>query len=240
MRVNHVAVAHEHRALDHVLQFAHVARPVVRRQHVDRRRRDAADVVAVLRREPLQEVVGQQQDVGFPLAQRRNEDRETRSGGRTDPRGTCPARWPAPGPCWSRRSSRTLTLTVSVPPSRSNSRSCSTRSSFTCVARCTSPISSRNSVPPSRQLEASLLPVLRAGERALFVAEQLRLDQRIGQRRAADLDERLLGAQRVVVDRVGDQLLARAGFAAQRARSCSCARPARLLRTPAAWGRCCR
>ena len=54
---------------------------------------------------------------------------------------------------------RTFTFTVSVPPTRSNSRSCSTRSSFTCVPRFTSPISSRKSVPPSA---ISKRPFLRA------------------------------------------------------------------------------
>ena len=43
--------------------------------------------------------------------------------------------------------------------SRSNSRSCSTRRSFTCTAGLTSPISSRNSVPP---LARSKRPCLRA------------------------------------------------------------------------------
>ena len=63
-------------------------------------------------------------------------------------------------------------------------------------------------------LEAPLLAGVGAGERALLVAEQLRLDQRVGQRRAAHLDERLLRAQRVVVDGVRDQLLAGARLAA--------------------------
>ncbi len=35
-----------------------------------------------------------------------------------------------------------------MPPTRSNSRSCSTRSSCTCTAGVRSPISSRKSVPP--------------------------------------------------------------------------------------------
>ena len=59
-----------------VLELADVAGPVIAHQHVDRRRRDALDVLAVLARELLEEVVGQQQDVGLPLAQRRHEDRE--------------------------------------------------------------------------------------------------------------------------------------------------------------------
>ena len=37
------------------------------------------------------EMVGQQDDVAAAVAQRRNGDRETRSAGNTDPRGTCPS-----------------------------------------------------------------------------------------------------------------------------------------------------
>ena len=44
---------------------------------------------------------------------------------------------------------RTSTLTGSLPPTRVNSRSCSTRSSLTCADSGISPISSRKSVPPS-------------------------------------------------------------------------------------------
>ena len=64
------------------------------------------------------------------------------------------------------------------------------------------------------QLEAALLALLGAGERALFVAEELRLDQRFGQRSATDLDERLPRPQRVVVDGLRDELLAGARLAA--------------------------
>ncbi len=70
------AVAHEHRALDDVLQLAHVARPVVGREHVDGRRRDAADVLAMLGREALEEMIGKKQHVRLPLTKRRDEDRE--------------------------------------------------------------------------------------------------------------------------------------------------------------------
>jgi hypothetical protein len=54
---------------------------------------------------------------------------------------------------------RTSQATVLVPPTRTNSRSCNTRSSLTCVAAEISPISSRNSVPPSA---SSNRPILRA------------------------------------------------------------------------------
>ncbi len=61
---------------------------------------------------------------------------------------------------------------------------------------------------PLRHLEQPFLVRLRAGEGPLLVAEQLRLDQVLGDGGAVDLDERALGALAVVVDRVGDELLA--------------------------------
>src|SRR2546425_1718063 len=66
---------------------------------------------------------------------------------------------------------------------------------------------------PVGQLEAALLPPRRAGERALLVAEQLRLEQRLGQRGAVDRDERAAAPRRARVDRAGDELLAGAALA---------------------------
>ena len=86
---------------------------------------------------------------------------------------------------------RTSTLIVLVPPTRSNSRSCRTRSSLTCISIGISPISSRNSVPPSASSKRPGLRADGAGEGALLVAEQLRLHQRLGDGGAVDLDERL-------------------------------------------------
>ena len=77
-----------------------------------------------------------------------------------------------------------------------------------------SPISSSSSVPPSASSKRPFLRCVGAGERALFVAEELRLDQRFGQRAATDLDERLPRPQRVVVDGLRDELLAGARLAA--------------------------
>ena len=53
----------------------------------------------------------------------------------------------------------------------------------------------------------------RAGERALDVAEQLALEQLLGQRRAVERDERLLRARARAVDRARDRALAGAGLA---------------------------
>ena len=64
------------------------------------------------------------------------------------------------------------------------------------------------------QLEAALLGRVRARERAFLVAEQLRFDEGVRQRGTAHLDERPLRSQRVVVNGLGDELLAGARFAA--------------------------
>jgi hypothetical protein len=80
-----------------------------------------------------------------------------------------------------------------------------------------------------RQLEPPLLARLRARERALLVPEELRLDQRVRQRRAADLEKRLLGARGAVMDGVGDELLARPRFAADGHRGVGPRHPRDLL-----------
>ena len=68
-----------------------------------------------------------------------------------------------------------------------------------------------------------------AGERAALVAEQLRFEQLIGQRRAVDGDERARAAPRRVVDEAGDDFLAGAGLAGQQHRGLG-VRDARRLR----------
>ena len=90
---------------------------------------------------------------------------------------------------------------------------------------CTSPISSRKSVPPSASSNRPFFRCVGAGERPFLVAEELRFDQRIRQRAAAHLDERLLRPRGVVVNRARDELLAGAGFPAQQHRG---ARPRHL------------
>ena len=57
-------------------------------------------------------------------------------------------------------------------------------------------------------LEAADAPGVGAGERAALVAEELALEQRLGDRGAVDRDERLVGALAVLVEGAGDQLLA--------------------------------
>ena len=64
-------------------------------------------------------------------------------------------------------------------------------------------------------LDASRLGADRAGERAALVAEQLRLEELIGQRRAVDRDERPVAAARAVVDEARDDFLAGARLAGE-------------------------
>ena len=64
-----------------------------------------------------------------------------------------------------------------------------------------------------RELEPARLAVVRAGERALFVAEDFRFEQRVGQRGAVDRLELVGAAAAQLVDHPRDDFLARAGRA---------------------------
>ena len=64
------------------------------------------------------------------------------------------------------------------------------RRSSACMRRLISPTSSRKSVPPCAMLQLAGLVAVGAGEAALHVPEELRFEQRFGQPRAVDRDER--------------------------------------------------
>ena len=68
-------------------------------------------------------------------------------------------------------------------------------------------------MPPSALLELADAPAVGAGEGALLVAEQLALQQRLGDGGAVDRQERLVGPAAVLVEGAGDQLLAGAALA---------------------------
>ena len=108
---------------------------------------------------------------------------------------------------------RTSTFCVRSDPSGSNSRSCSTRSSFACSAGLIVPISSRKIVPPSASANLPFLFVVAPVNAPRDVSEQLRLEQRFGNRGAVHLDERHLALRAVEVDGPRDHLLAGAGLA---------------------------
>ena len=68
-------------------------------------------------------------------------------------------------------------------------------------------------MPPCGELELAVLARRRAREGALLVAEQLALEQVLGQRRAVHLDEAACRARRELVQRARDDLLADAALA---------------------------
>ena len=109
--------------------------------------------------------------------------------------------------------SRKSTLIFRLLPRRSMVRSCSTRSSFAWSDSSSSPISSRNTVPPEA---SSNLPVRLdggPGKGALFIPEQLGLDQVAGNGGAVDGDERPRRADAAVVEVAGDDFLSRSRLA---------------------------
>ena len=139
--------------------------------------------------EALQEVLQQQGQVARPVAQRRHRDLDD-----VDPVVEVLAEQPLgdallAGRGGSPTGCRTSTLTVVLVPSGSKVPSCSTRSSLACAGRGSSATSSRNRVPPWAALKRPSRSLDRAGEGAPLVAEQLGLDQRLGQRPAVDHHE---------------------------------------------------
>ena len=73
-------------------------------------------------------------------------------------------------------------------------------------------------MPPSARLEQPALLHARVGERAALVAEQLALEQLLGQRRAGDVHERPRRAVAGVVNHLRDEVLAGAALAGEQHR----------------------
>src|SRR6185503_15956652 len=69
------------------------------------------------------------------------------------------------------------------------------------------------------ELEATLAHLVRAGEGAALVTEELRLEQLLRQRRAVHADERTVLARAVLVDVVRDALFARSALAGDQDRA---------------------
>src|SRR5439155_3972518 len=61
---------------DDIFEFAHISRPMVGGEHVDGRRGDSANILLVLSRILLEEMIREQEQVRFPIPQWRNKDRE--------------------------------------------------------------------------------------------------------------------------------------------------------------------
>ena len=96
---------------------------------------------------------------------------------------------------------------------RRTSRASSTRSSLGCSGSGSSPISSRNSVPPSASSNAPARARSAPVNAALLVAEQLGLEQVGRDGAAVDDDQRSGGARARLVNRLAQRVLAGAGLA---------------------------
>ena len=234
LRPDLLALGEDRGALERVGELAHVARPA-RGAAAARAPRRRAGARASRARAPDADQQRPRPAAGCRCGARAaaaGEPGTPPAGGR-GPRGSAPA-------CISARRSRlvaaiqrTSASIVCVPPTRSKRRSWSTRSSFACSSGLSSPISSRKNVPPSA---SSMRPRRRcrgAGERALLVAEQLALEQRLRQRGAVDRHERSRRALAPGVQRARGDLLAGAALARAAARSRRCARPCAARPPPA-------
>src|SRR4029077_1126044 len=73
--------------------------------------------------------------------------------------------------------------------------------------------------PPLGQLEAPRLPAVGAGEGPLLVTEELVFEERLGDRRAVDRHGGAAAARREGMDRLCEELLARAALAGQEDRA---------------------
>src|SRR5262245_36898018 len=208
LQLDHRATRQRDRALDRILELADVARETVGEQPLERLGGDPLDLLAELARVPLEEVVDEQREVVLALAQRRQRDldhvepvvevfAEARrrdflleaSVGRRDDAHVGP-----------------LVLRASDPPERlllDHAQQLDLERERDVA----------DLVEEQRalvgELEEALLVVERPGERAAHVAEELRLEQGLRDRRAVHDDERPLAALAHLVDRPGHDLLAR-------------------------------
>src|SRR5882724_1584146 len=202
---------HHHR-LDEILELADVPRPIGIDENLLRVGRDAAEVAVVLLCELRDERADQERDVAAPLAQRRQIHREhvepveqvvperpqrdrflerpVRRGDHADVH------------FYGLRSTDTKEAAILEHAQQFHLRRERHLAYFVEEDRAA-----------VRQLEPSQATLGGARERALLVAEQLALEQRLGQRRAVYGDEGLAVPGREVVDRAGNQLLPRARLA---------------------------
>ena len=207
-----VPFAQNDRALDAVLQLADVSGPRIRAEIVERRRGQQQRLLVHIAAELLDEMARQHRDVGAALAQRRDGDREHRQPevqvlaelARGDTRlelsirrrhdaGVDVQRAGAADPLELLRFERAQDL--GLQPERQ-------------IADLVE--EQRAAV---RHLEPARLAADGAGKCALLVAEQLGLEQRVGDRGAVDRDKRAVRARAQRVQRAREEFLSGAALA---------------------------
>ena len=148
LRLDELAARQNRGALDDVAQLAHVARPVVELEHPHRLGRDRLDVASVARVELVEERLDDERQIVLAIAQRRQLDRED-----VEPVVEIVAQLAVADRVEridvGRREHADVDFLLDAAAQPPERRSCSTRSSLTCVTGTISAISSRNSVPRS-------------------------------------------------------------------------------------------
>ena len=120
-----------------------------------------------------------------------------------------------------------------MPPTRSNRFSSSARRIFGLERQRKIADLVEKQRPAMRQLELARLSRVGARKRALLVAEQLGLEQVLGNRRAVDRDKRAVGARAERVQRPREQLLSGPAFPFDQTPSCRWMRRAGASAIPA-------
>ncbi len=207
-----LVLAEQDRPLEHVLELADVAGPRMRLERRDRVVGDADDLLLQPLVELLDDVLHEQRDVADPLAQRRDLQRH-----HVEPVVEVVAEVAA------------LDLGLEVAVGRGHEPHVDLERLDAADALELALLDRAQQldlhldgdladlVEEQRaavgELEPPGLARRGAGERALLVAEQLRLHQRLRDRGAVDLDERPVLTARVLMQRLGDELLAGATLA---------------------------
>jgi len=212
-----VSAAQDHRSFNNILQLADISRPWIRLAPLQRTLVDFANLFPHFLRVPFHEVLDQHRNILRPFAERRHLNREN-----VKPVKQVGSKRSAAMAAVKSRLVAAMTRTsvgiIRLPPTRSNCRSCSTRSNAIWVSAGSSPTSSRKIVP---ECAISKRPWRRctAPVKAPFSwPKQLRRDQGGRNRRTVYADERLAGTSRVLVYGASNQFFSGAGFAGDKHR----------------------
>src|SRR5262245_59182029 len=215
--VDDVARRHDQQALDGVLQFADVSLPARLLHELERGRREPLRAAVVLAAEDVHEVTDERGDVLAPVAQRRDADGDD---------AQAEVEVLPEGPLLDLRVEILVRGCDDADVDLDGARG-SQALHFPFLQHAEHlglrlgghiPDFIQENSPPVGLLELADLLLGGARERALLVPEELRLDQRFGNRGAVHLDERLPAAQAVAMDRPRDELLADAALAEQQDR----------------------
>src|SRR5262245_3029181 len=206
------ALCDQHRALDGVFELADIAGPAIADEKVIHRRGQRLHVLLIPLTKLLQEVIAQQGDVLRPLAERRHTQ-----GDRIDAEIQVLPQAP-----FAQRHVEIDVRRADQPEVHVDDAIAADWPVFALLEDAEQlGLEVRRHLADFIQqqraalghLEEAFLVHRRAGERAFLVAKQLGLDEILWNGGAVDLDERALRALAVVVDGVGDQLLAGAVLA---------------------------